>query len=152
MKIFGIARERFDKESKSWHFCQVKSTLYLKYLLENNYYRLVDLAKDSSVFVSDLSKIVNNKRALGRKSLGKILTAMREEHQSQLLLLWLEDQVPEGFENMVHVARMGRSNIADEDVPLKGTVEGDLRILKAAAEDNPAVAKLLTSIAALNIR
>jgi len=118
---------------------------YLKYLVDTKVYRLVDLAKDAGVYLSDLSRILNGRRPCGIRTLCKLLDVLPVEHRMQFLVLWLEDQVPAKHRDLLHIVPSGNSVTSDTlDI---GTLEGAIECLKQVAGTNEAVRDLLLFLA-----
>lgn len=124
----------------------MKFSKFLKYLLDNKRYRLKDLAEKSAIHDSDLSKIINGKRAAGSRAVGPILSALNEEHRPTALANWLTDQIPPQHPNLVHIVR-AESPMTREEVPDLCTLEGALTILRVHAESNEALRVALMSMA-----
>lgn len=125
----------------------MKFAKYLKFLIDMQYYRLVDLQASTGVPSSDLSNIVREKRPCGRANMEKVIGGLKDEHKATALINWLNDQVPEQFVDLVHVVKAGSRGKVKEEPANANTVEGALSILKTTAESNPAVAKVLTNLA-----
>ena len=117
---------------------------YLKSLISSGAYRATEIAERSGMFLSDLSKIVNGKRACGKAALERILGVMEPSHAAKLLKCWLEDQMPEGYSGKVYVV-LGKGMEVASDKALAGTLEGDLAILRRVAETHPPVRNVLTT-------
>ncbi len=125
----------------------MKFQQFIKYLIESESYRLTDLAKKTKIHSSDLSKIVNGKRACGPKTLGLLLEGMDEKHQGQGLVMWLRDQIPAQFLHRVHVVQSDAPSIKREETPDIRTIEGAVSLLSAQAESNEALRAVLLSMA-----
>ena len=120
---------------------------YLKYLIDSEKYRLVDLSASSGINSPDLSKLVRGKRACGAKTMGQILGGLDEKHRTQALISWLSDQVPADYTHLVHIVRAGQQEHPAE-TPDINTIEGSLAVLETQAESNEAVRTVLMNLAA----
>ena len=124
----------------------MKLTAYLKHLIDNRVYRLIDLSNLSGVYLSDLSRILNGKRLCGAGTLAKLLKVLPDEHQTQFLMLWLQDQVPEGFGDKVHIVPAS-AHLRSEDSIDVGTFEGSIEFLTRLSGRNNSVRSLLMFLA-----
>ena len=79
--------------------------------------------------------------------LESILKGLDEKHHAQVLVAWLLDQIPAGFEGLVHIVK-DSSSFVREEIPDVRTMEGSLKVLAAQADANPAVRKLVMTMAA----
>ena len=75
-----------------------------------------------------------------------ILKGLDKKHHAQVLVAWLLDQIPDGFGDLVHIVR-DTSSFAREEAPDVRTIEGSLKVLAAQADANPAVRKLVITMA-----
>lgn len=125
----------------------MKLPKFLKYLIEAEKYRLIDLSRKSGIHSSDLSKIINAKRACGSKTLTMLLGGLEQEHRAQALILWLQDQIPAQYQDLVHVVRANGSPAVREEAPDIRTIEGSLSVLGGQAEKNEAVRRVLMDMA-----
>ncbi len=119
---------------------------YLKYLVDTKVFRLVDLAKSADVYLSDLSRITNSKRACGHGTLTKLLKVLPVEHRAQFLMLWLQDQVPAEHRDLLHIVPVGPSNLSEESIDI-GTFEGTMEFLRMVAGKNESLRQLLMFLA-----
>ena len=117
----------------------------MRFLIQSGHYRLTDLAKKTNYHLSDLSKIVNSKRVCSAKVMEVIVGAMLAQHQPQAVVAWLVDQIPDNFRHMVHVVKAASAK-SNEPVDVN-TLEGALAVLATHAEANPAVRKLVLTMA-----
>ena len=124
----------------------MRLSTYLKYLVANRIYRLVDLSRDADVFMSDLSRIVNGHRSCGISVLTKLLGALPREHQVQFLMLWLQDQIPVEYDDLVYVVPAVGSESSKMDMDT-GTLEGAIECLRVVASKNETVRDLLMFMA-----
>jgi hypothetical protein len=120
---------------------------YLSYLFELQLYRLVDLSKATGISSADLSNIVKGRRPCGAANLLKLTAGLQEDHRGLAVLYWTQDQIPEKLRNLVHVVRANNNVTESQLPPDAGTLEGALVILRAEAERNPAVFRVLTNLA-----
>lgn len=127
----------------------MKLPKFLQYLIEAEKYRLVDLSTKSGINSSDLSKIINGKRACRGKSFEQLLTGLDGGHRAQALVLWLQDQIPAQFQSLVHIVRSETSCVLRKELPDIKTIEGSLAILASQAETNEAVRLVLRNMASM---
>lgn len=127
----------------------MKLPILLRRFFEGGEYRLIDLAKDSGIHSPDLSRIANGKRACGKTTITKLLTGVRVEHRAMILQAWLEDMVPKGFAECVHIVR-NSSDLSHSVVADVGTFEGCLNLLGRAASGNEALQKVLIYMAEMH--
>jgi hypothetical protein len=129
----------------------MKLATYLRYLIESGFYRLIDLSRSTGIPACDLSNIVKNRRSCGERNLVKLVTGLKNDHQSSAVSHWLVDQIPPELMGLVHVikANPGEVAVADDELPPDvDTLEGALVVLRAEGERNPAILKVLTNLAA----
>jgi len=123
--------------------------ILLRRFFECGDYRLTDLAKDSDLHAPDLSRIANGKRVCGKTTVTKLLKGSRVEHRSMILQAWLEDMVPDGYIDLVHIVR-NSSEINNTTGPEPGSLEGCLHHLGKAACSNEALQKVLIYMAEMH--
>ncbi|MES2923131.1 MAG: hypothetical protein V4819_16360 [Verrucomicrobiota bacterium] len=125
----------------------MKFPKYLQHLVDSDKYRLVDLSHQSGINSPDLSKLVRGKRSCGAKAMAQILGGLNEEHRSQALMAWLDDQLPQEYKSLVHIMRAD-GDAKQNEPPDIGTIEGSIEVLAAQAEANDAVRVVLRNLAA----
>lgn len=119
----------------------------LRYLAEHRGYQYSTIAQEAGLHAPDVSKMASGDRVVGQKVFAKLINGIKHEDRHEAITAWLNDQMPEGADDYVHIVNANLSFVQENHLPDPNTLEGAVALLAKRAQRSPALAEAIMALA-----
>jgi len=120
---------------------------FLRYLAEHRGYQFSTIAQEAGLHAPDVSKMASGDRVVGQKVFAKLIHGIKHEDRREAITAWMQDQMPEGAEEYVHIVNANLAVVQEDHFPDPNTLEGAVALLSKRAQRSPALGEVLMALA-----